>query len=134
MVSWGPTVPGRDQLVLEVFVQALSYLDAMIAAGRISRRQEYLAMDGNLGANGGFLLVSGTIEQLRWLQAAESWNRLMLAASNVVNGLVLGLYGGGDPESFQTVLDTHLSVQTELGLLGSDQDGSVPIMRLVVEQ
>jgi hypothetical protein len=134
MLKWGPTVPGREDLALEVFGQGLTYLDAMIAAGRISRHQEFLAMDGDLGANGGFMLVSATIDQLRSLQATESFNRLILGASGVVEGLVLGLYGGGDPDSFQQVLATHLTVQEELGLLGSPQGGSAPTVRLMVDE
>jgi len=123
LLQWGPTIPGREALILDVFTQGLGYLDRLIADARLGGRQTYLAMDGDLGANGGFLLVTGTLEQLRALAGEDDWQRFLLALTGVGEGLTVGLYGGGDDESASAVLALHVEVQTQLGLLGTGEPG-----------
>lgn len=125
LLQWGPTIPGREALILDVFTQGISHLDRLIGDGRLGGRQTYLAMDGDLGANGGFLLVTGTLDQLRALAAADEWQRFLLALTGVGEGLTVGLYGGGDDESARAVLELHVEVQTQLGLLGAGGPGFV---------
>lgn len=116
-LSWGPTVNGRESLGVDVFGKIISYLGRLAAEGHVDSHQMYIAMDGDLGSHGGFIMVPGTFAQLRALQADVEWNRLLVAASCVALNLVIGLYGGGDARATMEIVSLHLSVHDQLGLL-----------------
>lgn len=84
-VGWGSPVRGAEEHGIEVFNEALGLLGRKQQEGMIEGFDVVL-LDPN-GQIGGFMLAKGTREQIDGLRADEEFQRAMIDASLIVDGL-----------------------------------------------
>lgn len=84
-ISWGESVPGREERGLEVFSEALGILGRMQQEGRIDSFDTIL-FEPN-GELGGFILIRGTAQQISDLRADEEFRRNSADASLIIHRL-----------------------------------------------
>jgi hypothetical protein len=85
LISWGATIPGREERSLEVFNDALGLYGRMQQEGRIESFDVVL-LDPNASIQG-YIELHGTHEQLDAAQQDEDFRATMLDASLVVENL-----------------------------------------------
>src|SRR3977135_1387600 len=86
-LSWGASVPGREERGLEVFNEALGLYGRMQQDGRIESFDVVL-FDPNGGQNG-YMELRGTSGQLSAVRADEEFRRVTIDAALVVENLRL---------------------------------------------
>ena len=84
-ISWGESVPGREERGLEVFSEALGLLGRKQQEGQIESFDTVL-LEPN-GGLGGFVLVKGTAEQISALRADEEFRRNSADATMIIQRL-----------------------------------------------
>lgn len=86
-ISWGSTIPGREQRALEVFNEAIGVYGRMQQDGRIESFDATI-----LNPNGvvdGYFQVHGSAAQLAAVREDEEFRRTMIDASLIVEDLAL---------------------------------------------
>jgi len=85
-IGWGDIRTGRDVASTKVFAEALAYWPTLQAAGEIESFETVL-LGFHGGDLGGFFLLRGDPEKLGRLSMAPEFQRLIVRASNVVEGI-----------------------------------------------
>jgi hypothetical protein len=113
-LCWGHAVPGREQKSLEVFSQAMEFNANLEKKGKIAAHRTYIATTGSMERFGGFMVLEGTVEQLREVIDSDEWKNLRLRAEHVVKGIdVVHLVTGAEiPRMVQQIVD----VRRQLGI------------------
>lgn len=113
-VCWGHPVPGREQKSLEVFMQAQELNVSLVKQGKIAAHRTYLTTTGSRERFGGFMVLEGSVEQLRAVVDSSEWQQIRLKAEHLVNGVDVVHCVTGDevPRLVQQVTD----VRRQLGL------------------
>ena len=113
-LCWGHAVPGREQKSLEVFSQAMEFNATLEKKGKIAAHRTYIATTGSMERFGGFMILEGTVEQLRAVVDSEEWQNLRLRAEHVVKGIdiVHCITGGDVPKMVQQIVE----VRRQLGI------------------
>ena len=95
VVSWGASVPGREERGLEVFNEALGILGRMQQDGRIES-MDVVLLAPNVGMSG-YIEAHGSAEQLGALLEDEEFQRNTADASLIVENLshVMGVTNEG---------------------------------------
>ncbi len=84
-IAWGENIHGREVRGLEVFNEAIGLYGRMQQEGRIeSFNVVLLSPNGELG---GYIEVSGSVEQLNAVRQDDEYRRNLIAASLVVQGM-----------------------------------------------
>ena len=86
-LSWGHVIPGREQKSLEVFQQAIEFNANLEKKGKIAAHRTYIATTGCMDRFAGFMILEGTVEQLREVIDSDEWTNLRLRAEHVVKGI-----------------------------------------------
>jgi hypothetical protein len=84
-IGWGAPVPGREERGLDVFNEAVGLYGRMQQEGRIERFDVAL-LQPNAELNG-FITLHGSAEQLGAIREDAEFQRMMVAASLIVDGL-----------------------------------------------
>ena len=113
-LCWGHPVPGREQKSLEVFMQAQEFNATLEKQGKIAAHRTYIATTGSMERFAGFMVVEGTVQQLRDLVDSDEWKNLRLRAEHLVQGIdiVHCVTGAEIPKTVQQIVD----VRRQLGL------------------
>ena len=111
-ISWGPSIPGREQKGLEVFGAAVERFEQLAKQGRIHSHEEYFAVTG---ADGGFMLVRGTLEELTKILIEQETLALNVKAAAIVQDFRIELYGGGNDSAVQEIMGTYVGNLQEIG-------------------
>src|SRR5690242_7667838 len=81
-ISWGESIPGREERGLEVFNEAIGLYGRMQQDGRIeSFNVVLLAPNGELG---GYIELQGSAEQLSAVRLDDDYRRVLVDATLVV--------------------------------------------------
>ena len=85
MITWGRPIPGREERGLEVFNEALGINGRKQQEGKIESFDVALLPPN--GVMDGYIAVHGSTDQLTMLQEDEEFQRNIIDASLVVEGL-----------------------------------------------
>lgn len=115
-LCWGHAVPGREQKSLEVFMQAQEFNATLEKKGKIAAHRTYITTTGSMERFGGFMVLEGTVEQLREVIDSDEWKNLRLRAEHTVKGIdvVHCVTGAEIPKMVQQIVE----VRRQLGLNG----------------
>jgi hypothetical protein len=113
-LCWGHAVPGREQKSLEVFSQAIEFNANLEKKGKIAAHRTYITTTGCMERFGGFMVLEGTVEQLREVIDSDDWKNLRLRAEHVVKGIdvVHCVTGAEIGKTVQQIVD----VRRQLGI------------------
>lgn len=113
-LCWGHAVPGREQKSLEVFMQAMEFNASLEKKGQITAHRTYITTTGSMERFGGFMVLEGSVEQLRQVIDSDEWKSLRLRAEHVVRGIdvVHCVTGAEIPKMVQQIVD----VRRQLGI------------------
>jgi len=114
VISWKNTIPGREAKGLEVFGRAVERFEGMAKTGRIHAHQEYFSITG---ANGGFMLVSGALDELLKISAEPETLALNSQASAIVDGFAIQVFAGGTDKAVQEMMGTYTESMGALGYM-----------------
>ena len=111
-ISWKQSVPGREAKGLDVFGTAVSRFEGLAKEGRIHSHQEYFAVTGS---EGGFMLITGDLDELLKIAAEPATLALNTQASAIVQDFTIQVYGGGTDQSVQELMGTYVGSLQEIG-------------------
>ena len=111
--TWRRTVPGRETMGLDVFGRALAYYDELAKEGRIHGHSEFFTVGGDVG---GMVVVTGDMDELRRIEAEETYAQILVEASLVAEGYTAQLMGGGTAEDVTEGVTNYLQTLTRLGI------------------
>lgn len=114
MIRWGQGVPGREAKGLEVFGAAVGHFEGLAKAGRIHGHREFFSVTG---ADGGFMIVDGELDELAKLVAEKEILALNAKASSIVADFEVTLYAGGTDQSVQELMGSFTQSLQEVGYL-----------------
>lgn len=114
VISWGTAVRGREAKAFEVFGKAIGHFDALAKSGRIHGHQEFLARTGRPG---GFMLVTGELDELVRVQQEEDVVDLLTAGAAITEGFRVTLYEGGTEAATTESVTRAVRVLGELGYM-----------------
>ena len=86
-ISWGEVVRGREERAIEVFNETVGMYGRKVAEGRIERFDVRLL--GPTSNADGYMEIEGTRQQLEALKEDTEFQRAMVDAQLVVDGLRL---------------------------------------------
>lgn len=113
-ISWKAGVPGREAKGLEVFGSAVARFEGLAKLGRIDTHQEYFAVTGS---DGGFMLVTGELDELLKIAAEPETLALNAQASSIVQDFNIQIFGGGTDQSVQELMGSYVGSLQQLGYM-----------------
>jgi len=113
-LSWGRATLGRETKSLEVFSQAIEFYGSLKTKGTISDFKVYFATNGALAHLSGFMLIEGEVAKLRTVVDGEEFQRLLIKAHHVVDGLEVVHMSTGD--EIQKTIGRLLEARKQLGI------------------
>lgn len=116
VISWGTPVRGREAKAIEVFGKALTHFDALAKAGRIHGHQEFQA---RTGPQGGFMIVTGELDELVKIQNEEETLALTSAGAIICENFRVNLYEGGTEQATTEGITRFMTVAGDLGYLAT---------------
>lgn len=111
-ISWKASVPGREAKSIEVFGAALERFEGLLKQGRIHSHEEYFAVTG---AEGGFMIVRGELDELLKISVEAETLALNSKAASIVQDFTIQIYAGGTDQAVQEVMGTYISSLQEIG-------------------
>ena len=114
MIRWGTSIPGRENVSLDVFGAAITRFETLTKEGRIHGHREFLSLTGR---DGGFALLEGEVEELTKILAEEDTLRLNSQASAVVADFEVEAFVGGTDQTIQQVIGTYTASLHDIGYL-----------------
>jgi hypothetical protein len=85
-IGWGQVVRGREERALEVFNETVEYYASLQQEGRIESFEVAL-LEPHGGDLAGFMLLRGSASELNALREDDEFNRRLVRADLVVDGL-----------------------------------------------
>jgi hypothetical protein len=113
-ISWRTGIPGRETKSLEVFASALTRFEGLAKQGRIDGHQEFFSITGD---NGGFMIVTGQLEELLKIAGEPETRALNTRAAAIVRDFRVEIYAGGTDQSVQELMGDYTSRLGELGYM-----------------
>lgn len=113
-ISWKHSIPGREAKGLEVFGRAVERFEGLAKTGRIHSHQEYFAVTG---ADGGFMLVTGELDELLKITAEPETLALNAQAASIVSDFEIQVFGGGTDKAIQELMGNYTDSLTTLGYM-----------------
>lgn len=114
VISWKAGIPGREATGLDVFGKAVERFEGLAKTGRIHSHQEFFAVTG---ADGGFMLVTGDLDELLKISVEPETLALNAQAAAIVADFSVQVYGGGTDQAVQEIMGTYSTSLHELGYL-----------------
>jgi hypothetical protein len=111
-ISWKQSIPGREAKGIDVFGAAVSRFEGLAKQGRIHSHQEYFAVTGS---EGGFMLVTGDLDELLRITAEPETLALNAQASAIVQDFTIQVYGGGTDQAVQELMGNYVGSLQEIG-------------------
>ncbi|MBK9001780.1 MAG: hypothetical protein IPM35_39155 [Myxococcales bacterium] len=113
LTTWGAVFPGRETMGLSVFQGAIGFFQDQKSKGNIEEFKVGITEVGELSKQAGYMLVEGSVAQLRKLIDSEDYKRLLTRAAHVVPVSVSHTVTG--PAVMQAV-ERLIAVRNELGI------------------
>ena len=114
VIRWAASIPGREAKGLEVFGAAVERFEGLAKTGRIHGHREYFALTG---ADGGFMLVEGPVEELLTLVAEPETLALNAQAAAIVQGFEIQVYAGGTDQAVQDLMGSYVGSLQSIGYM-----------------
>lgn len=114
LISWGTTMPGRETTALEVFGKAVARFEQYTKEGRVHGHREYFAVTG---AQGGFMIIEGEVEELLKILREEDTLQLNAQAAAIASDFTIEAYAGGDDQTVQRLMTNYTEGMQELGFM-----------------
>lgn len=114
VISWKHTIPGRETKALEVFGAAVERFEGLAKTGRIHAHHEYFAITG---ADGGFMLVTGELNELLAISSEPETLALNAKAAAIVNDFSIQVFAGGTDKAVQELMGNYTESMTSLGYM-----------------
>lgn len=114
VIRWAASIPGREAKGLEVFGAAVERFEALGKAGRIHAHKEYFALTG---ADGGFMLIEGPINELLTIVAEPETLTLNAQAAAIVQGFEIQVYAGGTDQTVQELMGSYVGSLQSIGYM-----------------
>lgn len=111
-ISWKHGVPGREAKGIDVFGEAVARFEGLAKQGRIHSHQEFFAVTGT---DGGFMLITGELDELLKISAEPETLALNARAAAIVEDFTVQVFGGGTDQSVQELMGTYVGSLQELG-------------------
>jgi hypothetical protein len=86
-VSWGRPLQGRESKALEVFSQVMEHYAGLEQQKKVAAHRTYLTTTGSMERLGGFMVIEGSVEQLRSVVDSDEWTTLWLRAEHCVGAV-----------------------------------------------
>ena len=87
VVTWGNSVPGRENQGLELFMGIMQKYTGLQAEGQIERYSAHQATSGNTNNFGGAMIIEGEITQLRDLIDSDWYRDMIIKARHLVDNI-----------------------------------------------
>jgi hypothetical protein len=113
-ISWKANIPGREAKGLEVFGTAVARFEAFAKQGRIHAHQEYFAVTGD---EGGFMLVTGELDELLKISVEPETLALNAQAAAIVQDFRIQVFAGGTDQSVQELMGNFTQSLQQIGYL-----------------
>jgi hypothetical protein len=113
LITWGAVYPNRETMGLTVFQGALGFYGEQKSKGNLSDFKVGLTEVGNIAAGAGYMVLEGSVDQLRKLVDSEDYKRLLTKAAHVVPLSVSHCVTGN---AVMQSVERLLSVRNELGI------------------
>jgi hypothetical protein len=107
---WGQTVPGREQLALELFQASGEMFDGFAKNNQIMGHYPYLSMN----RDGGMWLIHGETDQLMALQALPEVQMIQARVQAAVTDWSAEWLIGGSPEELSGAMEMFGQLAAEL--------------------
>jgi hypothetical protein len=111
-LGWSNAVRGRERASADVFAEAMEFWGRLRAEGEIESVEAVL-LDAHGGDLGGFFLVKGDAVKLALLRLNPEFQRIMVRANTIVEGL--GAVGGVTGESLTRQMELFTEAADDLG-------------------
>jgi hypothetical protein len=112
VITWGPSVRGREGKSLEVFMESLQFWGKQAADGKIEPPETFIAEDGS----GGMVILRGKSDVLQQLNETDDARKLLSKAQLIVEDLRSHWYYTGDEEITRET-SLFAQVANELGYM-----------------
>ena len=109
---WGAALPGREQMGLGVFGEALQYYEELAKEGRIIAHREYFSAN----RSGGFMIVEGLLPELHQIVQEDAFLTIQAKAQAVVGDFEMELCLGGSDQAIQEGMTLYTEAIGALGL------------------
>lgn len=113
-ISWKAGIPGREAKGLDVFGSAVARFEAFAKQGRIHTHQEYFAVTGE---EGGFMLVTGELDELLKIAAEPETLALNAQAAAIVGEFRIQVYAGGTDQAVQELMGNYAQSLQQIGFM-----------------
>jgi hypothetical protein len=111
-LGWSNAVRGREQASADIFAETMEFWRRLRAEGEIESVDAVL-LDAHGGDLGGFFLIKGDAVKLALLRLNPEFQRLMVRANTIVDGL--GAVGGVTGEGLARQMSLFTEAAAELG-------------------
>lgn len=113
LTTWGGVFAGRETMGLSVFQGAIQFFQEHKSKGNIEEFKVGIAEVGRLSELGGYMLVEGSVAQLRKLIDSEEYKRIITKAVHVVPMSVSHNVTGA---AVMQSVERLMAVRSELGI------------------
>ena len=115
LIKWTSVVHGREAKALEVFAQSQAHWDELAKEGRIHDHTAYFNL---IGEGGGFVLVTGELEELVKIQVEQASRELLMKAAMIVEDLTTTVCMGGSEQTINELVGRTVQIEQEMGYFG----------------
>jgi hypothetical protein len=113
-VKWGSPVVGRESKSIEVFKEALGVWNRLQKEGLISAHREYFATNGDRDRFRGFVVIEGSVAQLRSMIDGDEWRNLLIKVTSVATNVEVVHCASG--AEIPKLLEEVAAVRKQLGV------------------
>jgi hypothetical protein len=115
LITWGPLIPGREELAWTVMGNAWEYFKRLHKEGRITGFRVWGGITGTLGA---MALIEGEMDQLFKVHVEDETLKFLGAAEAVVRDFEVKMYAGGSEDFLLKSYELSMDALGALGLTG----------------
>ena len=111
LIKWSGVARGREAKALEVFAQSQAHWDELAKEGRIHDHTAYFNL---IGEGGGFVLVTGEVDELVQIQTEPTSRELLMKASLIVDDLSTTVCMGGSEQTITELVTRTVAIEQEM--------------------
>lgn len=113
-IRWGQSFPGREEIGLGVFMNAVQFFTNQKDKKNVENFSVYVANEGNITEQQGAMIIEGSFDQVNKLRNTEEYQTLLTKAAHVVPNLVVTSADTG-PRVMQRIEKLQV-IRKELGI------------------
>jgi hypothetical protein len=114
VITWGTPLVGREAMSLNLFMEVIQFWEGKKAQGAVSDFRSYLAGNGAISAQGGFMLIEGDRTKLDALQDSDDFRNHLVKAIHMLSGVEVRSYDTG--AAIGKNVERVLGIRKQLGI------------------